>query len=819
MSFAGNQDPSHLSGGEALKSFQLTEDTAAKRSPAYGIAIAKYICDTTFSGIGNGYFWLRNTRFLANRLMASGKGDSQKFQDLLEMNGKQNYINLNWQSIKIVNTIISKMVGRWMGREEKIEVTATDPLSVYAKEEEYKQAEFILQNRKQLEQLQSQSGVQMIPQGQFVPEDQQDLDLWKAESQRLPEEILYESGVNQVFQASGLFDVVKEKLLHDSAEVGLVGTYTCMNDQGVIIPEWVKPENAFYSYSEFPDFRDCTWMGRVLGMKISEIRTKYGVEFGGKLTEEQLFIIAQTAKEYQKYDKIRWIDDWNSTYLRPYDEWNVDVIEFEIKTVDSDPYTLIETKRNKNTIVKRGKPTKLADNEEYVQDTKWNIYRGVYLRSPEFLFEWGIKENMIRPQDPNSVGDAEFSYSYYMYQNQDMKNVAVPEKIQEPTEQMILARYKMQQLVMKMRPTGSAINWDALQEIDFGLGDKNQTIDPKKLYDQTGDIYYRGKDAEGNPIPVPIVELQNSGFLSQMQGLIQIYQFHYQVLKDELGEDPAITAQAAKPRVAVDNIQTSIQAADEATDYMYDAYLYLMEMTAKKVSCLLHDSVTFGAQAYRQIMDEEDLKGRTFTTNARMLPDLRERAILEQMMNQAIQSNPDLVLYLDTFKVQRMAKEDVKLAELYFRQCMKKMIQSQQQQAQANSEQNAQIQQTAIQAKSQADLQLADQQAQIEIQKNKITSDSTSKNTLLAGIMSMYEIQQQTGNPLPADMIPIAHAVLQNIGLPVMVQNEEQRQAIIQKMQAQEPQQLPAGQPQPAPQEQQPDQSQQNIPSQQNVAA
>jgi hypothetical protein len=406
-----------------------------------------------------------------------------------------------------------------------------------------------------------------------------------------------------------------------------------------------------------------------------------------------------------------------------------------------------------------------------------------------------------------------------------MKNVAIPEKIQEPTDQMILARYKMQQLVMKMRPTGAAINWDALQEIDYGLGDKNQTIDTKKLFDQTGDIYYRGKDAEGNPIGVPIVELQNSGFLAQMQGLIQLYQFHYQVLKDELGEDPAITSQAAKPRVAVDNIQTSIQAADEATDYMYDAYLYLMEMTAKKVSCLLHDSVTFGAEAYRQIMDEEDIKGRTFSTRARMLPNIRQVAALEQMMNQAIASNQDLVLYLDTFKIMRMAKEDVKLAELYYRQCMKKMIQSQQQQAAQASQQNAQVQQASMQAKAQADSQLADQQAQIDAQKTQMTADATTKNTLMAGIMAMYEIQQQTGNPLPADMIPIAHAVLQEIGLPVMVKNEAQKQAIIQQMQANQ-QPPPTGAPQP--QNQQPDQqapqgqsdpSQQQIQPQQNQAA
>ena len=49
-----------------------------------------------------------------------------------------------------------------------------------------------------------------------------------------------------------------------------------------------------------------------------------------------------------------------------------------------------------------------------------------------------------------------------------------------------------------------------LIEVDFGLGEEgNKAVDKKKLYDQTGDIYYRGRGAEGNPIPIPITELAN----------------------------------------------------------------------------------------------------------------------------------------------------------------------------------------------------------------------------------------------------------------------------------------------------------------------
>jgi hypothetical protein len=792
-------------GPEALKKFQLIASAEGKKSYDWGLAIARYISTTTFASVGNGYFWIRNTRFKQNRDMAAGKTISKKFMDMLEMNGKTNYINMNWQAIKIVNTIISKMVGRWMGRNEKIGVTATDSLSIKDKEDNYRQAEFVMTHREQLQQLQQESGVQMISPDQFVPADKDELDLWMAEYARLPEEILYEKGTNDVIASNGFFGENKEKILHDSAEVGLVVTYTWMDEGGVIHIDWVRPENYFYSYSEYNDMHDTSWRGDVVGMKISEIRKRWGVEFGGKLTEEDIWQLAQNAKEYMLYDKLRWLVEWNVAILRPYDEWNLDVIRFQLKTIDSDPYTLVKTKKNGSNIFKNGKASKLDDNEEFVEDKRESIYEGYYVRVPEKMLYWGLKENMIRPNDPKEIGAAMFSYSSYMYQNQDMRNVAVPEKIQEPAEQMILARYKIQQCVMKMKPLGAAVNWDALQEIDYGLGDKNKTIDPKRHWEQTGDIYYRGRDAEGNPIPIPITELTNSGFLQQMQGLIQIYQFHYQVLKDELGEDPSMVTAAAKPRVTEGNVQTSLQAADEATDYMYDAYLYVMEETAKRVSCLLHTSVDFGAQAYRHMMKEEDIKGRHFSTKIEMLPTEAEMQYLVAFLNQSLASNPQLIMFLDPAKMMRIAKENVKLAEWYMRNSMKKMWQALDQQKQQDQQANIQSQRQTAQDAIQGQAQLEQLKAQYEQSKTADLSRADKEKILLQGFVNMWATP---GLVIAPELKGVEAEVIKNVVMPLFAENQTNQAALQQAMQMHQQADQQDQQNQPV------DQSQQQIPQQ-----
>lgn len=797
-----------IAGNDALRQFQLMADAKAKSDPRWGQSIGAYICSTVFSGIGNGYYWLRNSRFKINRDMASGKMDPTQWMDQLNMNGKFNYININWQSIKIVNTIISKLVGRWMGRDERIVVDATDSNSVKDKAEGYRQAEFYMMHKEMVQQLEQQSGTQITPRNQFIPNDQEELELWANEYQRIPEEILYEKGVNEVLTANGFFDQNKEKLLHDSGEVGMCVTRVWMDSDGVIHVDWTKPENFFYSYSEYNDLHDCSWQGDEFGMKITELRGRFGVEFGGNLTEEEIWAIAQTSQEYQLYDKLRWLVEWNVAILRPYDEWNVPVTRFYVKSLDKDPYTLVTTKKNKSTLVKKGAVAKPADNEEFVEEKLIQIYEGLYIRRLEKILSWGLWENMIRPEDPGEYGQHLFPYSVYMYQNQDMKNVAVPEKIQEPVEQMILARYKMQQVVMRMRPPGAAINEDALQEIDYGMGDKNQTIDYKKHYDQTGDIYYRGRDAEGNPIPVPITELTNNGFLPAMQGLIQDYQFHYQVLKDELGEDPSISTNAAKPRVTTDNVQSAMQAADEATDYMYWAYLHCLEGTAKRISCLLHDSVTYGAQAYRHIMKEDSIEGRAFSTTAKMRPTDVQIQALEMFMQQSLQGNPELIMTLDPFKLRRLAQDDVKLAELYMRQCQKKMWVAQQQQAQQNAQMNAQAQQDSLKMKAEADMALEQAKSQFEAQKNADLSRAKKEELFIQMISSIVT----AGVAMPPGLDVVAQELYKNVGLPLFAQNQKNQAALQQGMQIgmQQAQQQPGGPPQlpQSPDEQSDDQGQ-----------
>ncbi len=820
---------SEYSNEDSLKEFQLADLSISEKSTKeFGLKISRKIWGYVTAGLG-GYYWNRNARFQRNRDFAHGRINVQQmFQDRFEFNAKQNYIRLVWNTLQIVNRIISGLVGRWMTRGEKVVVQAIDDQSQLDKKDQYEYVQFIIENKAALEKLQQESGVKMIP-DTALPADKDELNLWKLQFQRIPEEIENELGCNEVLASNSWYDVLKEKMLHDSAEVGLVGTYTCMDAQGIINVEWVKPENAIYSATDYDDMRDTTWRGEVPDLKLRDLRIGWGKEFNPKnpfaLTEEQLFTIAQTAKEYKSITNLNWDSNWNQPFsLRPYDEWNIRCMKFELKTVDNEPYTVTTSKSTGTTYTqkgmpktKNGNPKEPSDNQKVIEDTNINIYRGVYLPDSDMLIEWGLKKNMIRPQDPKEAGNAEFSYSFYMYQNYQMRNLAIPEKIEAAVDNMILACLKMQQVIARMRPTGAAINADAVQEIDFGLGDDgNKIVDPKRLYDQTGDIYYRGRDAEGNPIPVPIQELANSGFLGQMDGLIRDYQFWYQTLRDELGEDPNLISAALQPRVTAQNVETSQATGNAATDYMYRAYAECMKMTARKISCLLKDSITYGAKAYRSIVKQE-VGDRIFSTDIRFLPTQQEGIAFDQMLQQALAANPNLIMFVNPFRLMQTVKEDYKLAWLMFEQGQKKMKQWEIQTAQQNQQATIQGQIQSAQAAEEAKQQTEQIKINGDLQKAKMEGEAQNTNYIIAMATSILS----KGLPIDPSIQPLIDATIQNLMIPRIAENEQMRQAIMQQMQqAQQKQQADmASQGQPPQQMQQEQQPIQQPQPQEQVAA
>lgn len=774
-----------LGGRNVLKEFQLSGNTQSKLDKDFGKKIMIQ-CERI---INSGYFSDRNIRFALNRAMANGRMDIKKFMDFFNFDGKTDYVNIAWKSIMIVNTIISRLVGRWMTKKQKASVTAVDDVSIKEKTEKYNDAEFYMANKDMLQDVGQQAGVQLIPQDQFIPEDKDQLDSWAQDELRIPEEILYEVGIDTVFEENGWgnMGVNTRKQKHDAAEVGLIGKETIADKNGKIIVNYCKPENMFYSYSEYPDFRDADIKGEIVSYKMTQIREMYP-----KLEVKELYEIAKSSKDWQNTDKITFDTTmYNRGMFLPFDDWNVDVVRATFCTLDVDR-SLIKVATDGSMYVDKPKK-KIEDlypGNEYVEKTIWNVYRLVYVRQPQIILEWGLEKNMIRPQNYDKIGYAYSPYSFYMYQNKDMRNLAIPEKIEEPVEQMILARLKIQQLVAKMRPSGLKYDIRGLRGMDLGNGIMTP-LQLMKVTDQTGNVYYDSKDDEGNNLNNPIEEVANAGSVPQMQQLIELYNYHSQVVRDEIGINEFSEGQTIKPRTGQQNVQTALEISFNATDYINDACIANDDEASGKIACLLHDAVEFGSKEYRHLMGEADVKGRDFHTKIEMLPTLDEINELDATLQNAMNAQPDLVLFLNPEKVKRIAKKNVKLAENYYRQGLKRAIEGRAKQAQQQSEMNAQAQQQSAIVAEQAKQKSMEMELQLKGQLEMGLSQARQKETILTGIFAIYS----KGLPIPPELKGLETEIIQNVALPLFAENMANEQAINDAAQQQENEQQEGQQP------------------------
>lgn len=741
-----------------------------KRDTAEGLKISKFLQ----RAYNSGYFNRRNKKFEKNRKFSRGKQPMAEFLDLLNVDGKEAFVNLDMKAPAIAPKFMQVIIGGFMKRDEKVRATAVDPVSVERKRYDRDEAEFRMNFGDEVRGIEEQVGVKLMPEGDFTPADYDELELYFGLEYQMPEEILFEKGADFVFYENG-WPVIKRKLLEDIAETGLGATKVTTSANGKINIRRVVPENSFYGFSNYDDFRDVSFIGEIISMKLVDIRNTYP-----DMPEEKIFLLAQKAKQYTQ--TVKWDDRFRYSIDRPYDDWSVDVLDYEIKTIDSMMYQAKTNKYGNLTAVDRKDkaPQRLGDNKELITKDMYVIYRGVYVLNSDMMLEWGVAKNMIKPSTTKEMANAYFSYSVYMHENLDLENMAIPERMETSIRQMTLAHLKIQQLIAKLRPSGLIIDIDSLSDINIGQAKALTPLELQSVYDQTGNIYYKRRTEDGDSInQVPIQEAPNSGSVSQIQQLIMVYNHYLERLRDEIGVNEYREGATVNPKTGLGVQQSQIQASNNATDFIYDAYLNIYEQTAFKISLLLYDSVLYGGKQYEDYLSPDKIKGKAFDVKIEVMPDEREKQFLESMIQTALSAG--MIQFEDAFRVRSI--KNVKLAEMYLTKAKKNKQKEDMQKAQQNSQMNAQSQQQSIKAKAQADMQLEQMQGQTKVAivstEMKMKQDLSQQEFVQNVLLKSFELSK----PLDETLQSIVNSYFTN------KQQEEmqaQQQAQMEQQQAQE---------------------------------
>lgn len=778
-----------------------------KNSESFGFSVMKACYERWKSGYGSESWVVRKQRFDYNRSFSVGKQPMSEYKDIIDTEGQLSVINLQYTPNPIAIPFLNRLKDRYMQRVEKISCVSIDPFTQSKKEKAKNEALFKMKNKEDIMALQQGSGVQLEEFRDTDPEDEQELDIEFGFNYKEREEVVMENLINLVFYDNKWSKVVKDRIFDDLINCGYAISKSYIDPNGRIKIKFVKPDNFITSYSEWNDMRDWEWQGEVDYMTITDIRLKYP----GKFSEEELFDLA---KEHSGlFNNALWTYNWSYVWLnavaRPYDSYRVQVCNLTYKTLYNLNYEKSLDRFGKEVL----DPAKeIKAGKEYEKSKPYYVsYTGAYIINTDRVLEWSLSRNMIKPE--KNLTEILSPYTVFMYNNNQMVNTPLIETMIPSIKMMQLLNLKTQNIIATIAPDGSNIDFAGLSDIDLGSG--VGIVSPIQLYGiylQTGNMYYKGVGDDGEERRAPPITPNNVNFSNKLQQLEGQWQAEYQKLVTIIGSNALDSGQINNQAVGKQVFQDARKQGESASNYIYNAYLNIMEPTALKVQQLGWDILVYKKGGYEGYMaalgndkveyvrleSTDDFERAQFDVKIEAVLDDTAQAILQERINIAL-NNKEITLQ-DALQVEELSQTNVKYASYLLAARQKKREKQRIKEAQLNSQSNTEAAVAAAQAKSQGEMEVIQLKNDLEKDRenDKLESMKIEEMTKYASIMKIELMkallaQGKTMEQLPSmifDGIGLVDKTNKQLLMEEIAEQEKEMQAMAEQEAAEEEQMM-----------------------------
>lgn len=766
----------NFSGLDAILRMQF-DVPAQKRKKEYGHKISKtmwaYVTDSNV-----GYYSGRYRKWKENQNWLKGEIDDREFRSYMGVEGNKTWLNMDYTVIKILTRYEKSIINRFMDREEKPSVRATDVLSQRFKEREKILASYRMKNNKRIKDMES-----VLPPGQkletgFVPEDEDELDIYYKVQYRMPEEAFMQSAVWQVFQHSD-YEYFKRTVIKDGIRTNLF--VTKLEEQpyttGKTLAERLKvrrcdPQNTIYNIFKNSNGSDISIIGEARTCKISDGRRKYP-----KISEMDWFRIAQVAgKGLDQSEPLNWQDIYTYALSRPYDDYSFIEFDFEVKVYDAE--YAVEQKASDGTdiiIEKKGRPKDLGPDKTMIESGRFNMYAGTYAPTADIMLKWEVLPNQIRPFQ-NGVD----VFSNYSVQYPDADGFYVPSLAERgipPARQLMLIALKIQQMVSTMEPDNEYIDVSGLRQLEIGTGEKLKPMQLAKLKAQTGKGFWDSTDdagvALGQERKAPWTREQAGYNVAQINALIPLYNFWLQRLNDEWGENQETLGQPTAAKKSAKATEIASINGQSGVEYIYDAFIAICEQNATKIVYRLWDMLVLEAGNYKQAAGiDRDLLNATFDTNIDFFDKRGRKERLTARIDRALQEG-----IISMSMAERLDDiDDPKDAILYLEKLEKQQAKAAQTKQEREIALNARVQENSTKIASEGKAQVEMSKAQAKIIVEHLKANDTAYNDMVKFVNDAEKEAIKAGIELPQDVKLLKQYLTQSVITKNAARDQQQEQ-------------------------------------------
>lgn len=534
-------------------------------------------------------------RFREYRDYALGNQSIAKYKNMIQQkdaNGQQmeSFAQLDFTVLPIIPKFRKIALANLNKLGHNIVATAIDPLALDHKEDYFAEKEANIILKEQLKEIQGIESV--IGMDTTDPQDLEELDIKRKYGYKHMAAMEAEQGFKLIFSNNNYTEIAK-KVKEDLFDFGVGGVREYFDENGKIRIRRVKPQNWITSYCEESDFSDCRYMGEVLNMSLVEVKKASGFD------NDTMELIA----EHTGFDFRSTENNFQKNYSRSYDDHKVAVLDLEFFSLN---YLVNEKRVDKrgNEIVRKGDiDAKVGRNKEVSKAEYQVVYRCKWIVGTEYIFDYGLETNMKRAK--NALRETTLSFHMYAPFNDQMRFFGVVESMMPAADAIQIAWIKLQNFMLRAKPSGIAINLRALENINIGHGGKKwEPLKVLDLFEQTGNYVFRDANQEGEPMGAPIVPLSNQ-ILQEAQFIVGMINSYTQILRDNIGFNEVTDGSTPNPKTLVGVADMAAQSTSNALHHITESAVHINESVANSLLLRMQDAFRSGkVKAYITALGE-----------------------------------------------------------------------------------------------------------------------------------------------------------------------------------------------------------------------
>ena len=709
-------------------------DQAIKESNGYGLQYAKAIHSQWGKmNEASSLFAKRNKIFERNRDYASGTQDTSIYKQLLNSlspnKGDGSLLNLDFTPVPILPKFVKIVTNKILSRDPYPNLESIDPLSSSEKNKMKDKMKVQVENKDLLRSLKEETGVVLDMDPDQIPDTLEEAEIFMDTNIKTDAEIAAQIATNMTLSWSNFSDTTFRRSVNDLVSLGMAAVKRRNDPNKGISLEYIDPISLVHSYTEDPNFEDVVYAGSVKRIPIQELKRLVG----GELDESQFEKIAEKVKNKQgndpgKLSQSHYNDRMQRT-MYGYDEYMVDILDFEFISVDCMHFEEKESRHGNNGFYYKGfeykeKAGSVFDRTPHKMEMA-TLYGGTYILGTDNMFGYGRQKNV--PKNVHDISKCRLSYSISATNIRRMMPKSMVESCTGFADMLQLTHLKLQQSIAKAKPDGLIIDIEGLENVQLGKGGELQPLELHDIYEQTGVFYYRSKNPEGGFQNPPVREIGNT--IRNIQELIGLYNHYLQLIRDTTGINEAMDASTPKGDALVGVQQQAIAAGNNAIYDITNASMLLFKRVCQDVvKCLqiiplesvLHKiySNAIGEANMGVLSSFKDLSMYNFGVQVVKEMEDKDKEYLEMNIQMALQQQQiDLE---DAMAVRNL--KDVNQAERLLIIRRKKRMTEQQEVATQNSQQQAEQAGEAAQQAQQGRLQEMQAQSQLDQQELQLKS-------------------------------------------------------------------------------------------------